>query len=111
MGGGGARGRVRVGQHPAGDHHLRDASPVQRCDAHNSGFLHGIRRPFCFEQALARLREHHLAFDPARGEGVVLYADAPSDGCSWRYAVISADADGVGEWDARLSQAVEFETT
>ncbi|MFH9967441.1 peptide ligase PGM1-related protein [Streptomyces mirabilis] len=69
------------------------------------------RRPFSFEQALARLREHRLAFDPARGEGVVLYVDAPSDGRSWRYAVISANADGVGEWDARLSQALEFEST
>ncbi|MFG2259567.1 peptide ligase PGM1-related protein [Streptomyces mirabilis] len=26
--------------------------------------------------------EHRLAFDPARGEGVVLYVDAPSDGRS-----------------------------
>ncbi|KPI15291.1 hypothetical protein OK006_3164 [Actinobacteria bacterium OK006] len=69
------------------------------------------RRPFSFEQALAGLREHRLAFDPARGEGVVLYVDAPSDGRSWRYAVISANADGVGEWDARLSQALEFEST
>jgi hypothetical protein len=68
------------------------------------------RRPFCFDQALARLREHRLAFDPARGEGVVLYVDAPSDGRSWRYAVISANADGVGEWDAWLSQAMEFES-
>lgn len=69
------------------------------------------RRPFNFEQALARLREHRLAFDPTRGEGVILYADAPSDGRSWRYAVISADADGVGECDDRLSQAMEFEST
>ncbi|MEU9286184.1 peptide ligase PGM1-related protein [Streptomyces sp. NPDC048275] len=69
------------------------------------------RRPFSFEEALARLREQRLAFDPARGEGVVLYADAPSDGRSWRYAVISADADGVAEWDARLSRAMEFEST
>jgi hypothetical protein len=68
------------------------------------------RRPFSFEQALARLREHHLAFEPARREGVVLYVDAPSDGRSWRYAVISANADGVGEWDAWLSQAMEFES-
>ncbi|WP_369149136.1 peptide ligase PGM1-related protein [Streptomyces sp. R44] len=39
-----------------------------------------------FEGAHARLRTSHPAFDPNRGEGVVLYADAPSDGRSWRYA-------------------------
>ncbi|WP_406368142.1 peptide ligase PGM1-related protein [Streptomyces sp. NBC_01546] len=35
------------------------------------------RSPMDFETALARLRASHLAFDPERGEGVVLYADAP----------------------------------
>ncbi|MFI1279838.1 hypothetical protein ACH4U5_03615 [Streptomyces sp. NPDC020858] len=32
-----------------------------------------------------------------RGEGVVLYAEAPQDGRSWRYAVIVGDVDGVRE--------------
>lgn len=67
------------------------------------------RRPFDFEGALGRLREHHLAFDPARGEGVVLYADAPPDGCSWRYAVIARNAGDVGEQEAALAEALEFE--
>ncbi|MFF4392208.1 peptide ligase PGM1-related protein [Streptomyces sp. NPDC001552] len=29
-----------------------------------------------FDEVLARLRASRLAFDPDRGEGVVLYADA-----------------------------------
>ncbi|MFD3325134.1 peptide ligase PGM1-related protein [Streptomyces sp. NPDC058701] len=67
-------------------------------------------RPFDFEGALGRLREHHLAFDPARGEGVVLYADAPPDGRSWRYAVIARSAGDVAEMEAALAGALEFES-
>ncbi|MFE7245722.1 peptide ligase PGM1-related protein [Streptomyces sp. NPDC057580] len=37
-----------------------------------------------------RLETHRLAFDPARGEGVVLYEDVPPDGHTWRYGVIAA---------------------
>lgn len=47
------------------------------------------RRRFGFEEAIDRLRAHRLAFDPARGEAVVRYADVPADGHSWRYAVIA----------------------
>ncbi|MFE3790411.1 peptide ligase PGM1-related protein [Streptomyces goshikiensis] len=50
-----------------------------------------------FDGALARLRTSRLAFDPVRGEGVVLYADAPPDGRSWRYAVIAGSAGVVEE--------------
>ncbi|MEV6400403.1 peptide ligase PGM1-related protein [Streptomyces sp. NPDC051907] len=64
------------------------------------------RMSFGFEEALDRLRGHRLAFDPARGEGVVLYADAPTDGHSWRYAVIAAHEGGVQECEAGLEQAM-----
>ncbi|MFD9534425.1 peptide ligase PGM1-related protein [Streptomyces sp. NPDC060010] len=67
------------------------------------------RRPFGFEAALDRVREHRLAFDPASGEGVVLYADAPPDGRSWRYAVIAESAGDVAEREAALADALDFE--
>ncbi|WP_374772581.1 peptide ligase PGM1-related protein [Streptomyces sp. NBC_01310] len=67
------------------------------------------RSPMDFEGALARLRASRLAFDPERGEGVVLYADAPPDGRSWRYAVIARSAGDVEEQDAALAEVLEFE--
>ncbi|MGW6843552.1 preATP grasp domain-containing protein [Streptomyces sp. NPDC054958] len=67
------------------------------------------RIPIDFETALFRLRASRLAFDPERGEGVVLYADAPPDGRSWRYAVIARSAGGVREREAALAQVFEFE--
>ncbi len=67
------------------------------------------RRSVGFAEALDRLREHRVAFDPERGEGVVLYADAPPDGHSWRYAVIAAHGSGVRELEGGLAQALEFE--
>ncbi|MFD6970079.1 peptide ligase PGM1-related protein [Streptomyces sp. NPDC059949] len=65
--------------------------------------------PMDFEGALARLRASRLAFDPGRGEGVVLYADAPPDGRSWRYAVIAGSAGDVEEQEAALAEVLEFE--
>ncbi|OKK22283.1 hypothetical protein AMK16_03730 [Streptomyces sp. CB00455] len=67
------------------------------------------RRPLGFEEALDRLRVHGLAFDPEHGQGVVLYADAPQDGRSWRYAVIAAHEEGVREREEGLARALEFE--
>ncbi|MFF9147465.1 peptide ligase PGM1-related protein [Streptomyces sp. NPDC014861] len=67
------------------------------------------RTPFDLAEALVRLRTHRLAFDPARGEGVVLYADTPQDGRSWRYAVIAAHADGVSERERGLVNALGLE--
>ncbi|MFF9472147.1 peptide ligase PGM1-related protein [Streptomyces roseolus] len=60
-------------------------------------------------EALARLRERRLAFDPARGQGAVLYADAPEDGRSWRYAVVAPHPDGVSETERGLVEALEIE--
>ncbi|MBT1188042.1 hypothetical protein HET69_29715 [Streptomyces sp. CJ_13] len=67
------------------------------------------RSPMDFDEALARLRASRLAFDPERGEGVVLYADAPPDGRSWRYAVIARSAGDVEEQEAALAEVFEFE--
>ncbi|MFG2972256.1 peptide ligase PGM1-related protein [Streptomyces sp. NPDC048331] len=67
------------------------------------------RDPLDFEGALARLRAAHLAFDPGRGEGVVLYADAPTDGRSWRYAVIARSAGDVEEQETALAGVFGFE--
>ncbi|WP_374772182.1 peptide ligase PGM1-related protein [Streptomyces sp. NBC_01310] len=62
-----------------------------------------------FETALVRLRASRLAFDPERGEGVVLYADAPPDGRSWRDAVIARNAGDVEEQEAALAEVFGFE--
>ncbi|MFD9304012.1 peptide ligase PGM1-related protein [Streptomyces sp. NPDC060048] len=67
------------------------------------------RRPVAFEDALGRLHAHRIAFDLDRGEGVVLYADAPPDGRSWRYAVIAAQGSRVRELERALATALEFE--
>lgn len=67
------------------------------------------RSPMDFDGALARLRASRLAFDPDRGEGVVLYADAPPDGRSWRYAVIAGSAGDVEEQEHALAEVFEFE--
>ncbi|KOY50423.1 peptide ligase PGM1-related protein [Streptomyces sp. XY332] len=67
------------------------------------------RSPMGFEGALARLRASRLAFDVERGEGVVLYADAPPDGHSWRYAVIARSVGAVEEHEAALAEVFQFE--
>ncbi|MFF4322808.1 peptide ligase PGM1-related protein [Streptomyces sp. NPDC001568] len=67
------------------------------------------RTAFGLAEALDRLRAFRVAFDPERGEGVVLYADAPPDGCSWRYAVIAAHADAVSEWEGQAVEALGLE--
>ncbi|MGW6952552.1 preATP grasp domain-containing protein [Streptomyces xanthophaeus] len=67
------------------------------------------RTPMDFDEALARLRASRLAFDPDRGEGVVLYADVPPDGRSWRYAVIARSAGDVEEQEIALAEVLEFE--
>ncbi|MER7764929.1 peptide ligase PGM1-related protein [Streptomyces sp. NPDC097619] len=62
-----------------------------------------------FDGALTRLRDSHLAFDPGRGEGVILYADAPPDGRSWRYAVTARSARDLAEQETALAAVLEFE--
>ncbi|MFD8019096.1 peptide ligase PGM1-related protein [Streptomyces lavendulae] len=67
------------------------------------------RAPMDFDEVLARLRASRLAFDPDRGEGVVLYADAPPDGRSWRYVLIARSAGDVGEQETALAEVLQFE--
>ncbi|MFE6083900.1 peptide ligase PGM1-related protein [Streptomyces virginiae] len=67
------------------------------------------RTPMDFDDVLARLRASRLAFDPDRGEGVVLYADVPPDGRSWRYVVIAGSAGDVEEQESALTEILEFE--
>ncbi|MER6443960.1 peptide ligase PGM1-related protein [Streptomyces venezuelae] len=67
------------------------------------------RIPMGFETALFRLHASRLAFDPERGEGVVLYADAPPDGRYWRYVVSARNAGDVNEQEAALAEVFEFE--
>ncbi|MFE9219371.1 peptide ligase PGM1-related protein [Streptomyces lavendulae] len=67
------------------------------------------RAPMDFDGALARLRASRLAFDPDRGEGAVLYADAPPDGRSWRYVLIARSAGDVGEQETALAEVLGFE--
>lgn len=67
------------------------------------------RNPMDFETALVRLRASGLAFESGRGEGVVLYADAPPDGRSWRYAVIARSAGDVEGQETALAEVLEFE--
>ncbi|MGW6877611.1 preATP grasp domain-containing protein [Streptomyces xanthophaeus] len=67
------------------------------------------RTPMDFDEALARLRASRLAFDPDRGEGVVLYADVPPDGRSWRYAVIARSPGDLEEQETALAEVLEFE--
>lgn len=44
-----------------------------------------------FPGALDLLDAAGLGYTPGRGEGIVLYADRPTAGTGWRYAVIGAD--------------------
>ncbi|MFD7027881.1 peptide ligase PGM1-related protein [Streptomyces sp. NPDC059917] len=67
------------------------------------------RRPMDFAEGLARLSASRLAFDPERGEGVILYADAPPDGRSWRYAVMGTRTGDVEEQEAALAEVFGFE--
>ncbi|WP_351224877.1 peptide ligase PGM1-related protein [Streptomyces sp. NPDC002133] len=50
-----------------------------------------------FTDFLRLLRAERLAWDTGRGEGALLYGDAPADGRTWRCAVIGADLARVAE--------------
>jgi hypothetical protein len=53
--------------------------------------------PHTFPEAVARLHSHELHYDAGRGDGIVLYADAPPDGLHWRYAALARSADRLRE--------------
>ncbi|MFJ4340996.1 peptide ligase PGM1-related protein [Streptomyces sp. NPDC088915] len=63
-----------------------------------------VRAPaaYPFGEAVERLRGARLAYDPARGEGIVLYAGPPPDGRTWRYAAIAGDRAGVTRYEELL---------
>ncbi|MYV67323.1 hypothetical protein GT043_15585, partial [Streptomyces sp. SID2131] len=63
-----------------------------------------VRAPaaYPFGEAVERLRGARLAYDPARGEGVVLYAGPPPDGRTWRYAAIAGDREGATRYEELL---------
>ncbi|QGV77855.1 peptide ligase PGM1-related protein [Streptomyces ficellus] len=59
-----------------------------------------------FGTAAGRLSAAGLDWTTARQEGVVLYADAPHDGRSWRYAVIGPHRERLLELEAALSEVM-----
>jgi len=66
------------------------------------------RAAYGFADAVKLLRAAGLDWSPAHREGVILYADAPADGVSWRYAVIGADPARTAEIEARLTREMEL---
>ncbi|HZX39785.1 MAG TPA: peptide ligase PGM1-related protein, partial [Streptomyces sp.] len=66
------------------------------------------RAAYGFADAVRLLRAAGLDWNPARAEGAILYADAPADGVSWRYAVIGADPARTAEIEARLARELEL---
>ncbi|MFD7628362.1 peptide ligase PGM1-related protein [Streptomyces sp. NPDC059851] len=59
-------------------------------------------RRYGFDEAVDRLCAERIAYDPARGEGVVLYADVPPDGLTWRYTVIADSHASVARYEGLL---------
>ncbi|MGW5346795.1 preATP grasp domain-containing protein [Streptomyces sp. NPDC004050] len=59
-------------------------------------------RPYRFDEAVRLLGAQRITYDPARGEGVVLYAGAPSDGRTWRYAVLAGSHASVARYEELL---------
>ncbi|MEU6062627.1 peptide ligase PGM1-related protein [Streptomyces sp. NPDC047097] len=70
---------------------------------------HRSARPYAFGEVVRLLEERGLAWDPGRGEGVVLYMGGPADGRSWRYAVAGGSRERTAELEARLASALAFE--
>ncbi|MGA5424968.1 peptide ligase PGM1-related protein [Streptomyces lavendulocolor] len=61
-----------------------------------------------FGAAVDRLDAAGIGWTRARQEGVVLYADTPHDGLSWRYAIIGARRQRLLELEAALSEVMGF---
>ncbi|MGW1892300.1 preATP grasp domain-containing protein [Streptomyces sp. NPDC002004] len=59
-----------------------------------------------FDRALRLLRSTHLAYDPKRGEGIVLYSDMPSGGAPLCYAVIAPEHERLFALEADLVDAL-----
>ncbi|MFI9122752.1 peptide ligase PGM1-related protein [Streptomyces bikiniensis] len=61
--------------------------------------------PYPFAAAVERLHRERLAYDPVRGEGIVLYAGPPLDGLIRRYAAIAGGHAGVARYEEPLRAA------
>ncbi|MET8412381.1 peptide ligase PGM1-related protein [Streptomyces sp. NPDC005195] len=66
------------------------------------------RDALSFQEALARMQAHRLNFEPASGEGIVLYGGPAHDVRVWRYVAIGVNADGVHAQEAELAAALGF---
>ncbi|MGI5479225.1 peptide ligase PGM1-related protein [Streptomyces lavendofoliae] len=72
-------------------------------------WLLGQRRAatvFGFAEAVDRLGAAGIDWRSATGEGVVLYADAPHDGRSWRYAITAPEHERLWELEERLTDVL-----
>ncbi|MEU0368943.1 peptide ligase PGM1-related protein [Streptomyces sp. NPDC006283] len=85
--------------------------------ARTAGLVHpawllGRRRSaktYTFAQAVRLLEHNELAWCRERRDGVVFYMDAPLDGHTWRYAVISGSAGRLAALEQRLAETMAFE--
>ncbi|SHM80736.1 preATP grasp domain-containing protein [Actinacidiphila paucisporea] len=59
-----------------------------------------------FDATARHLAAAGLDFRAGDSEGVILYADAPPDGVSWRYAALAADRARLTEVEVRLAAAL-----
>ncbi|WP_328404983.1 hypothetical protein OHS70_37125 [Streptomyces sp. NBC_00390] len=70
------------------------------------------RAPHDFEDAVCLMKRAGLSWPgdlAGRAAGVVLYEDAPSDGRTWRYAVLGSTRTAVFETEEALAAVMEFE--
>ncbi|MGC5531035.1 peptide ligase PGM1-related protein [Streptomyces sp. SR-10] len=59
--------------------------------------------PMTFDEAVRHLAEAGLDFRPGDSEGVLLYADRPLDGRSWRYTALAPTHTRLTELEVRLA--------
>ncbi|MEV7659616.1 peptide ligase PGM1-related protein [Streptomyces anulatus] len=55
--------------------------------------------PMTFDETVGQLSEAGLDFQPGESEGVLLYADRPTDGRSWRYTALAPTHTRLTELD------------
>lgn len=80
-----------------------------REDSDGRLYAKGVLAQHCLADAVGLLRAEELAWESSPRELVVLYADAPADRRSWRYAVIGANRASVTELEAALRNVMKPE--
>ncbi|MEU0381476.1 peptide ligase PGM1-related protein [Streptomyces cyaneofuscatus] len=65
--------------------------------------------PMTFDETVGHLAEAGLDFQPGESEGVLLYADRPTDGRSWRYTALAPTHTRLTELEVRLAAALGHE--